>query len=580
LEILYDRGLLRNLLRKAMYGTWGKEPTDRFKRVRYRRLWVSAVLITTIVSITPLIISTAYNYAQYRRALFDEMMHPISMLVVNVKRALEFSLEERLKALMYIVKANDIGRLAQEEHLKKIRADLKESFGNFVDLGLIDAYGDVVAYVGPRDLEAKLHSVNYSQEDWFNEVQQKGTFVSSVFRGYRGNPHFVIAIRTRNAAGDLFILRSTLDMELLTGQIPTFDEKDSTDAFIVGTNGLLQTVTRSGLKPLQKSPVPLPPYSAQKTTGVQVESDGKKMMLGYAYVENTPFIFIMIRPIPDLMRNWLTLRRNLVGFLAGSIVIILLLIAGVSSVLVSRIRETDQAHEKALHQVEYSAKMASIGRLAAGVAHEINNPLAIINEKAGLLQDIILAGADFPKRDKSLQIIESILNSVERGSTITHRLLGFARHLEPSVQTIDLKYLLNEVLSFLEKEAVFRNIEVSVEFEEGLPTIESDKGQLQQVFLNIINNSFEAIEKDGKVNISVYLSDAGNVKIAVSDNGRGIKEVDIPHVFEPFFSTKAKGTGLGLSITYGIVKKLRGNIAVESREDGGTTFTVTLPVNR
>ena len=114
-----------------------------------------------------------------------------------------------------------------------------------------------------------------------------------------------------------------------------------------------------------------------------------------------------------------------------------------------------------------------------------------------------------------------------------------------------------------------------------VPTIHSDRGQLQQLFLNLVNNAFEAMKKGGKLDISVRDRDPDHVVVRIKDDGIGIAQKDIEHIFEPFYSTKkSKGTGLGLSISYGIVKKLRGTIYVESELGKGTTFTVTLPVNR
>jgi len=572
--------VLKNVLRKLIYGTWGSAPSDRFQKVRYQRIWVSAVFITASVSILPLLVLTGFNFSQYQRALKEESTHPIHLLVSTSKRSLEYSIEERRNALLYIAKTNPIDELRDKKRLKIIKTNLDETFAHFVDIGLIDSNANLISYVGPPELEKKLSGVNYSREEWFSEVLSGGIYVSGVFKGHRGKPHFVIAVRTSDDLGDIYILRATLDMQLLTSQVPAFGHDEVSDVFIIDRDGILQTRSRSGASELEKSPVGAPPYSDSAEVSEIMGKSGVRFIMGYAYIANTPFIFVMTRPMPDLMKNWLILRRNLLAFLFTSILVIIVLTMTVSSVLVSRIREADLKHEAALHHVEYAAKMASIGRLAAGVAHEINNPLAIINEKAGLLHDMISMNEDFPSREKSIKIIESILNSVERGSTITHRLLGFARHLDIQITTIDLAALINEVLGFLEKEATFRNIEVQTFFQEDLPTVKSDKGQLQQVFLNIINNAFEAVKKDGRVGILVERKDHDVISIQITDTGPGIAEEDMDRIFEPFFTTKSEGTGLGLSITYGIIRKLKGDIKVESKLGQGTSFVITIPVEK
>ncbi|MEJ2719600.1 MAG: ATP-binding protein, partial [bacterium] len=169
--------------------------------------------------------------------------------------------------------------------------------------------------------------------------------------------------------------------------------------------------------------------------------------------------------------------------------------------------------------------------------------------------------------------------SVDRCSRVTHRLLGFARRMETAHEQIDLRKLLEEVVSFQRTEITHRNIEINYDIEDDLPQIESDRGQLQQVFLNIISNAIAAIGDGGRIDISGAGRPDGTVVIAVTDNGVGISEENLEHIFEPFFSTKGKfGTGLGLSITHNIVEKLGGVIHVHSIPGKGTRFTVTLPV--
>jgi signal transduction histidine kinase len=232
-----------------------------------------------------------------------------------------------------------------------------------------------------------------------------------------------------------------------------------------------------------------------------------------------------------------------------------------------------------LHKVEYTAKMASIGRLAAGVAHEINNPLAIINEKAGLLKDLVTYSDSFPQQERFLKHVDPILASVERCARITRRLLGFAKHMDLRQEPIKLENLLREVLGFLEKESTYRDITVRLNAEENVPVIESDRGRLQQVFLNIVNNAFGAVDDGGEIDIWVKRADAEHVSVMIQDNGCGIKREDLRSIFEPFFTTKQKhGTGLGLSITYGIVEKLGGKISVDSKLGEWTRFTVVLPI--
>jgi two-component system NtrC family sensor kinase len=248
--------------------------------------------------------------------------------------------------------------------------------------------------------------------------------------------------------------------------------------------------------------------------------------------------------------------------------------------VVNRIKKADQEMEDAIAKSEQASKLASIGRLAAGVAHEINNPLAIINEKAGLVKDLLELAGDVKDKGKLLALLNGIFDSVNRCSTITHRLLGFARRMEITHEVIDLNDVVKEVIGFLEKEIMFRNIRLELNLKEDLPKIESDKGQLQQVLLNIINNAVDVVEEGGLIEVSTKIKDKNTMLVSIRDTGRGIPKDKLKTIFEPFYTTKekGKGTGLGLFISFGIMKKLGGTILVQSEVNKGTTFTVEIPI--
>jgi two-component system NtrC family sensor kinase len=196
-----------------------------------------------------------------------------------------------------------------------------------------------------------------------------------------------------------------------------------------------------------------------------------------------------------------------------------------------------------------------------------------------MIKDVLSVSNEFPMSDKVNRGVNSILKNVERCSRITHRLLGFAKRMETKIEPIDLAELLREVMGFLEKEALHRNIKLNLEAPENLAGINSDRGQLQQVFLNIMNNALDAVQGGGRIDIMVQPQSSDKIDVVIKDTGRGISREDLERIFEPFFTTKKEhGTGLGLSITYGIVQKLGGQIKVKSKLGEGTTFTVTLPV--
>jgi signal transduction histidine kinase len=247
--------------------------------------------------------------------------------------------------------------------------------------------------------------------------------------------------------------------------------------------------------------------------------------------------------------------------------------------MVNKLYLADREKAETMAVMEQKNQLASIGELAAGVAHEINNPLALISETAGYVKDLFAINDRYREDKELLEYIDYILEAVERCGTITKQLLGFARKFDVNIQMVNLKAMILEVLNFHNKEAEYRNISVRVDVPQDNLEIETDRGKLQQILLNLVNNAFQAIDNGCCLDIHASTSGADKVGITISDNGCGMPQDNLSKIFEPFFTTKerGKGTGLGLTITYGLVKKLNGDISVESKENEGTTFTITLP---
>ena len=564
-EWLVDRLHLRGL---GEFTDLGESPE------RYRLLRRNMIILMLVITIAPLLLMALINYHQYQKALRSEIVNPLRVLVNKTKHSFELFLAERVSAVSFIASSYSCPELGDDKTLGRIFSVVKREFGGFIDLGCIDAAGVQVSYTGPYQLKGK----NYAAQDWYKEVRVKGTYVSDVFLGYRQIPHFVIAVERAAALGDSCILRATIDTERFNNLIASLRLDPTSDAFLLNRAGVFQTPSKFYGPVLQPFPLPLPPVSHEPNVLELKDNQGRDVLMAYAYFDTLPFILAVVKPRGEVLQTWFTLKSEIFILFAGSVMVIFLVIFKLSQALVKRVEESDQRREAAYREMQHTSKLASIGRLAAGVAHEVNNPLAIINEKAGLMKDMVEYRRDFPDKEKFLPLTESILQSVERCRTITHRLLGFARRMEVKIEDLDLNALLREVLDFLGKEAVYRNIEVELQLGESLPHIRSDRGQLQQVFLNIVNNAFEAVGNGGTVSLTSWDQDSETVGVSIHDNGQGMSEETMSHIFEPFFTTKrGYGTGLGLSITYGIVKKLGGDINVKSREGEGTTFNVFLP---
>jgi two-component system, NtrC family, sensor kinase len=231
---------------------------------------------------------------------------------------------------------------------------------------------------------------------------------------------------------------------------------------------------------------------------------------------------------------------------------------------------TLQATERELLHKE---KLASMGQLAAGVAHELNNPLSTIL----LYSDVMYK--DVPADDPRREDLKMIIDEAYRCKVIVADLLNFARHQEVLAQDTDLRQLVEEVITKVAHRSRFEGIDILRDFSPDLPLIQADPAQLQQVFINLMNNSADAMH-GGTITVSAKRLDEGSVEIRVADTGSGILPENLDKLFTPFFTTKpvGKGTGLGLSIVYGIIKMHRGQIHVESQPGKGTTIVISLPI--
>ena len=541
----------------------------------FRRMWRASVVLTAVVALVPLVFMTVVDYNVSQEAIESDIVYQTARLVSNTRRSISFFLSERKSALNFIDKDNTYEMLSDPLRLTALLDNLKKGFGGFTDLGVIDANGLQHCYVGPYNLAG----INYSDQDWFRDLLESGEHISEVFLGFRQQPHLVVAVKHDLPNGNFYVLRASIDTQKFNDLLAEVEVSGQGDIFLVTREGILQTPSRFFGNALGRFPLDVPAF-AEKTQVIETHLQAEPLMIGYAYIQQTPFVLMAVKKKVALMKPWNETRQKLIVFLAISITLIVVVVLGVSTYLVNQIFEADHKRVMALHHVEYANKMASLGRLSAGVAHEINNPLAIINEKAGLIKDLFTLRRQYAEDPKLLGLVDAILYSVERCATITRRLLNFARHIDVRPRLLDVGEVVQEVLGFLGKEAEFRSIAVSVQVDPDVPQIESDRGRLQEIFLNLINNALAAMTDGGRLAITARRSDNGLICVTVADSGSGIPEAVMHRIFEPFFSTKTAsgGTGLGLSITYGLIQEIGGHIHVKSEVGKGTEFSVFLPL--
>ncbi len=542
----------------------------------FRRIWKRAVLVTATVALVPLIIWALAGYRLNLDTTESELVLRTSQLVSNSWRSVSLFISERRSVLDFIVHDHTFETLNDKARLAAILDNLNKRFNGFTDLGVIDSSGVQRTYVGPHRLEG----LDYSNELWFRRVLKHGVYISELVMGYRKEPHLDFAVKRNLPDGSFFVLRAALDAQKFNELIAQFEVGKKTDTFVINREGVLQTPSRDYGSVLKKIQIRIPDYSPKAQVFESKNDKNERTVIGYAYIPETPFILMIVKQKGELIQPWYKTGWAFTGILATSILVILLVTLGVASNLVDQIHKADQERVDTLHQVEYTNKMVSLGRLASGVAHEINNPLAIINQKAGHIRDIFTLTETYKKDPKLISLVDSVLATVHRCAEVTKGLLDFARHLNVSIQTINLQEIINEVKSVLTKEAEFRRITVGVDLSENIPSFESDRGKLEQVFFNLFNNAIAAMKDGGHLEIKAQREDTDFVSITFSDSGLGIAEADLKHVFEPFLYSRTgeSGTGLGLAVTYALVQEIGGQISVQSELGTGTRFNIRLPL--
>ena len=534
------------------------------------------VLVILCVSIVPLVFLGETIYYRFARTYEEKIEDQIKYRTRSQSYAVEVFLKERTAILATIVDTHSFDDLKQQENLDRMFKVISRRTDGLIDLGVIDSAGRHLAYSGPYNLKG----LNYYQQAWFNEVVSKGKYISDVYMGYRQMPHFIIAVRGYSD-GITWILRATVDSDIFNKLVRTAQTGKSGDAYIINKNGIYQTAPRFSGKILGKSNIILTRFGEGTTVAEKITDNGQTKHVAGTWLKNNEWLLVITQNVGDEIGGLMTTRTMEIMIIVFGCLAIITTTFLAMRIIFRRLEDADKGISELNEQLIQSDKMAALGKMAAGIAHEINNPLAVIGEKAGWMQDLLL-DEKFQESENLKEYvisIDKIEEHVERARKVTHNMLGFARRMEHRLDDVDINLVLSQTIELLQNHAQINNIEISRDFQPDLPVIASDQSQLQQVFLNLMNNAIDAIEKDGLIEVKTR-KEGSQVVIEIKDNGPGIPEKHLTKIFDPFFTTKdvGKGTGLGLSVSYSIIEKLGGLIAVKSKLSEGTLFSVKLPI--
>jgi two-component system NtrC family sensor kinase len=536
----------------------------------WRRRQIARMSVTYLAPLVILIVYFQYRYigieAESHRAHLDAIAE-------NQANTLDLFLTERRLNLANLIDHPKFSIPPTSGDMGEYLEDLKRVSDAFVDLGFFDSTGEQVSYAGPHP---SLESRNYSNESWYVALQNsKDHFViTDIYMGFRQQLHFTIAV-SRVYKGRFVVLRATLDPARMYEYIQSGQSAGDVITSLVNSDGRYQLVDGTVGHPLDKCPVAVP--SDRKFGEGTARISGTSQPYAFRWLNNSRWCLI-VQSIAGTGGIFSRMQIHSLAVSAALLLLAVIIILNRSSKLLAQQKRADQTRA----QLEHASKLASVGELAAGIAHEINNPLAIITVESGLLMDYtdpqFHLTLDSEELRKRLQIIQ---DSAFRCRDIARKLLRFVRKSDFDMQDHDIHALIDGVIVDLLGGAMeMSNVEVIREYTPSLPRLRTDGNQLQQVLLNILNNARDAIaDKPGRIIVATS-REGQKIVVSIQDTGCGMTPEVMDKLFVPFFTTKevGKGTGLGLSVSYGIIRSLGGEIEVESIVGEGSTFRLVLPL--
>lgn len=546
---------------------------------KYQTLFRRQLVRLALTYILPLFLLIAYFQIEYNKISSESLNLHLRSIAETEAQTLDLFLRERVVNLINVIDDPSFFSNINENSIENYLARLRKDSEAFIDLGFFDLTGIQKIYVGPF---TNLKNIDYSNENWFRSlIQSEDRFViTDIYLGFRHFPHFTIAVK-KNQNGKVYIIRSTLEPTKI------YEYLLSTTVFrdilitLINSEGKFQLSNPRLGTVLENSP--FSPPQKPKVGVLTAQINKKNYPYGYCWLAQTNWCVIVCSETPDAAFATNFQKTSL--FLSFSTIVFLFFVIYFRAkkiVEYEREKEISEMEKNiARSQLEHASKLATVGELAAGIAHEINNPLAIIASEAGLIKDLL--NPEFKQNvsfDDLIPHLDNIQKSAFRARDITRKLMTFVRKDDLKLDYHDVNQIITELLEgFFEHELYVSNITLEKKLTPNLPKVFVDANSLKQVILNLLNNARDAITPPGKITISTWQSDE-KIYISVKDTGCGISKEQMEKIFLPFYTTKpvGKGTGLGLSVSYNIVKSFGGTIEVESLVGKGSTFTIILPI--
>jgi two-component system NtrC family sensor kinase len=530
--------------------------------------------------VLPLALLSAYFHFQFHVTLKKASKLNLSAIAESQRNTVDLFIQERLVNIFALFHSNAFSLSPSQDQMDQLLRQLRRANDAFVDVGFLKENGFQIGYAGPYPY---LQNKDYSNQQWFVSLMSsdQNYAISDIYLGFRNKLHFTIAAK-QFIDDRIYIMRATLDPDKFYLFLETISHGKGVASILINRQGRVQLA--GPLSSLElKVGTYIPDTSISSGTQV-IDQNGDTVLVAHAWLSEVQWALMVSEPLNLAYAQFYRARRIM---LISTSILLIIIVSGIwmaTRSIISKARDTAEKKEELAEQLLHAGKLAALGELATGVAHEINNPLAVIVATTGVIKDMLDPQFEIDRTDEHLLAeVKTIESAVFRARGITMQLLNFGHKNQPRMVGAKIEKIVEDVLGgFKEHSLALADIEVIRNFQPDLPEVEVDPDQMAQVLLNLINNAGDALEgRPGIITISIS-SDEKKVSISISDTGKGMDGEEIKKIFNPFFTTKevGKGTGLGLSVSLGIVESMGGSIEVQSLPGAGSVFTVVLPIHQ
>ncbi len=530
------------------------------------------------VFLIPLSFLSAYFHYHFHVTLKETSKLNLAAIAESQRNTVDLFLQERLVNLFSLFHSSSFHLMPTQRQMDSMLLQLHQASDAFIDVGFLTEDGIQSGYAGPFPF---LQNRDYKEQSWFENLMttDKDHYISDIYLGFRNKLHFTIAVK-QSFENRMYVLRATLDPDKFYLFLKTINHGKGMESYLINQAGHIQLADPWSHDPLALSNYIPPP--AQSSGAQAILNEGDRVLIAHAWLTEAQWALIVSEPLSIAYAQLYQARKIMLIITSVLLVVVVTVICVGTHTIIARACENAENRDELNNQLLHASKLASVGELATGVAHEINNPLAIIAATTDVIRDLL--NPEFNIQWTPPQILEelkTIESAVFRARGITRQLLNYGHKNQPRMVPSDVNAILEEVVGgFKERSLALEDVTIIRKLDPELPNVLLDPDHMHQVLLNLVNNAGDAIEGPGKITVTTRKDDQ-HVRITVTDTGKGMDSEQIKKIFDPFFTTKdvGMGTGLGLSVSIGIVQAMGGTIEVQSMPGVGSSFTVVLPLS-